>query len=299
MFQFAMKEYAQTVPPNNNNNDSADDELYQESAYSEPADVEDVSSPSAAPNSNCTTYSSSSSDHHRARQHTTANSTATAAANMERSPSLSCFYEEQFGEAYTGGLISYVYPSGYQSMRPRSCPWKLSLVVCILFTWLSIFIVGHCSDQNNNNNTSSSNYNYNDDDQNNANNNAAVNDDAAVLDTRWCGSRTLYLLWVASMLITGLAASYCSIIGYIKVRDFAVANTRSQPCGNNDGSGSPYGVSKSDYYVRISSGSYNSDTVSEANSTYRPSIYQSDGTPQFWGAHIYRPTQAAVAVTSR
>jgi hypothetical protein len=32
---------------------------------------------------------------------------------------------------------------------------------------------------------------------------------------------------------------------------------------------------------------------------YRPTIYQSDGTPQFWGAHIYRPTQAAVAVTSR
>lgn len=167
-------------------------------------------------------------------------------------------YEEHYGEAYTGGPIKYIYPSGYQTMRPRSCPWKLSIAVCLLFTWLSVFIVGHCSDQ-------ADPYVEIDD----------VDDDSLVIAIRWCGSRPLYLMWVASMLITGLSAAYCGVIGYIKVRDFVVANSRSQPPGVLE-------TGKSDYYVKLGS-----------------NIYQSDGSPQFWGSHIYKPTQAAVAVTSR
>jgi hypothetical protein len=211
-------------------------------------------------------------------------------------------YEEIYGEAYIGGTIKYVYPSGYQSMRPRSCPWKLSIVVCLLFTWLSVFIVGHCSDQ-------AAAVVANDDGASNNNNAAAVDDDDAVvtaIDIRWCGSRPLYLMWVASMLVTGVSAAYCSVIGYIKIRDFAVANSRSQPPGVS-------GTGQSDYYVRITDNN-NNETIrggnhhrtrhagggsSDEGSVYRPTIYQSDGTPQFWGAHIYRPTQAAVAVTSR
>jgi hypothetical protein len=208
-------------------------------------------------------------------------------------------YEEVYGEAYVGGTIKYVYPSGYQSMRPRSCPWKLSIVICLLFTWLSVFIVGHCSDQTIDVNE-------------NAAAATAAASDAATMDdddVRWCGSRPLYLLWVASMLVTGISAAYCSVIGYIKVRDFAVANARSQPPGVAQGS--------SDYYVHIHDdavsstatqlgpavmmvrGGSGSEGGASSSFSYRPTIYQSDGTPQFWGAHIYRPTQAAVAVTSR
>ena len=44
-----------------------------------------------------------------------------------------------------------------------------------------------------------------------------IDDDTLVIETRWCGSRLLYMMWVISMLVTGLAAAYCSIIGYIKV----------------------------------------------------------------------------------
>lgn len=189
-------------------------------------------------------------------------------------------YEEQYGDAYVGGPIKYVYPSGYQSMRPRGGPWKLSIVVCILFTWLSIFIVGHCSDR-----IDYSQYENNE-----------IDDDALVIETRWCGSHLLYVLWVMSMITTGLAAAYCSVIGYIKVRDFNVANSRSQPPGM---------VGKSDYYVRIGENSegtrprlFTGDSDASYKS-YQKSIYQSDGTPLFWGGHIYRPTQAAVAVTSR
>jgi hypothetical protein len=221
-------------------------------------------------------------------------------------------YEESYGDAYTGGTIKYVYPSGYQSMRPRSCPWKISILVCLLFTWLSIFIVGHCSGQVEYSSSNNNNAAYALDD-------AVVqhDDKEVVLQTRWCGSRPLYLLWVTSMLVTGLAAAYCSVIGYIKVRDFAVGNVRSQPPG-------VVVTGKSDYYVRIdddnngagrggarpggggggdaaSPSSYSDATTSAGSGSYnyRQSIYQSDGTPQFWGAHIYRPTQAAVAVTSR
>ncbi len=108
------------------------------------------------------------------------------------------------------------------------------------------------------------------------------------------------------MLITGSSSAYCSVIGYINVRDFAVANSRSQPPGVVE--------SKSDFYVQIQDGipvspsgedgvggggSTSSTTSTATADDYRKTIYQSDGTPQFWGAHIYKPTQAAVAITSR
>jgi hypothetical protein len=209
-------------------------------------------------------------------------------------------YEEVYGPAYIGGTIKYLYPTGYQSMRPRSCPWKLSIMVCLLFTWLSIFIVGHCSDQADESAAAAA-----------ANADGVITDDALVIEIRWCGSRLLYIMWATSMMVTGLSAAYCSVIGYIKVRDFAVANSRSQPPGVTEG--------KSDYYVRIRDHTSSVDfthsgsgiihrnshnTTSEGGATssisyFQPTIYQSDGTPQFWGSHIYRPTQAAVAVTSR
>lgn len=190
-------------------------------------------------------------------------------------------YEEHYGDAYVGGTIKYIYPSGYQSMRPRGGPWKVSIAVCVLFTWLSIFIVGHCSDRVA--------------DQYEQYQGKEFDDDELVIEIRWCGSRPLYFMWVVSMLVTGLAAAYCSIIGYIKVRDFAVANMRSQPPGM---------LGKSDYYVRIADyppGASPPGSVASIGSTsqYQKTIYQSDGTPAFWGGHIYRPTQAAVAVTSR
>lgn len=186
-------------------------------------------------------------------------------------------YEEYYGDAYVGAPIKYVYPSGYQSMRPRGGPWKLSILICVLFTWLSVFIVGHCSDRG-------------EDMGNQYNNGEDIDDDVVVIETRWCGSKLLYFMWVISMLITGLSMAYCGIIGYIKVRDFAVANCRSQPPGM---------VGKSDYYVRIEEANKLAQSGGSSSQPYKKSIYQSDGTPQFWGGHIYRPTQAAVAVTSR
>ena len=192
-------------------------------------------------------------------------------------------YEEWYGDAYLGGPIKYIYPSGYQSMRPRGVPWKLSMVVCLIFTWLSVFVIGHCADR-----VDQSLYNQEE-----------MDDDTLVMETRWCGSHLLYLLWVISMLITGLAASYCGVIGYIKIRDFAVANTRSQPPGF---------VGKSDYYVQLQDNFHTEGGIGGPTGSvtsmgdpryYEKTIYQADGNPQFWGQHIYRPTQAAVAITSR
>jgi hypothetical protein len=217
-------------------------------------------------------------------------------------------YEEWYGDAYVGGPMKYIYPSGYQSMRPRSGPWKLSIVVCLLFTWLSVFVIGHCSDKAAEQYDGFYNYNknYNKNNNNNDDAAAAANNDQAEqyqyfdtndIDTKWCGSVLLYWMWVISMLITGLATAYCGVIGYIKVRDFAVANSRSQPPG--------VAVGKSDYYVQIRSGGHlppppnNRSGQPVHPSQYQPTIYQADGTPQFWGNQIYRPTQAAVAITSR
>jgi len=202
-------------------------------------------------------------------------------------------YEENYGDAYVSKPIRYIYPSGYGNMRPRSYPWRISVLICGSFTWLTVFIVGHCSDD-----AELDNY-YARDDEN-------IMTDEEVIATRWCGSRALYFMWVLSVLITGMACAYCSIIGYIKARDFAVANGRSQPPGL---------VGKSDFYVRIdetvdinSYGPWVQHQIdkeadgrpgsSESNG-YGKSIYQADGTPRFLGGRIYRPTQAAVHLTSR
>ena len=248
-------------------------------------------------------------------------------------------YEEQYGDAYIDQLPKYLYPSGYQSMRPRSGPWKLSIFIFCLFLWLSVFIVGHCYDrgkeqfnngQNNNNyNNRNNNYNNNGDAAEDDAYLEEVDDDAIFMEARWCGSKLLHFMWMISVAITVLAMSYCSIIGYVKVRDVAVANGRSQPAGTFHGGDGGEGNSgwKSDYYSKldnVSSSTRNggenktnncsNDEQSEGGSNnkemyssyqaggggrYIPSIYQSDGMPQFLGGHIYRPTQAAITMTNR
>ena len=208
-------------------------------------------------------------------------------------------YEEKYGENYIDKPIRYIYPHGYGSMRPRSWPWKISIVSTIVFAWLNVFIVGHCSDRY------ELNY-YRNDDQYQAN---YMDDNAAKIETRWCGSQILYFMWVLSVMITGLSCAYCSIIGYVKARDFAVGNGRSQPPGM---------VGNSDYYVQMENGSirFKKETTEERDSKSRYSyrkyysggdldgngakiIYQADGTPRFFGGKIYHPNQAAVNMTSR
>lgn len=295
MYQYAINEYAQTIQFGTQNDDgkglpnaTSSWSTYEEVIPPAPSGLPGMRTapsldsayppppPPPSHTSNRTDGDTQSAHASGSSTNYSSNHPTNLTANMVKSPfeMPESTYEEYYGEAYTGQPMKYIYPSGYQSMRPRSCPWKLSIIVCLSFTWLSIFIVGHCSDQ-----VDQSQYR-----------NDEIDDDGLVIDIRWCGSRPLYLMWVASMLITGLSAAYCSVIGYIKVRDFAVANSRSQPPGIVD--------TKSDFYVQIEDGI--SPTQSEGSMvSYRKSIYQSDGTPQFWGAHISKPTQAAVAVTSR
>ena len=201
-------------------------------------------------------------------------------------------YEEHYGDAYIDSHIKYLYPTGYTSMRPRSGPFKLSIFVFGLFLWLSVFIVGHCYDRGRETYPIS-----NADDAYLAD----VDDDTLVMETRWCGSKLLYVMWFICVSITMLALSYCSVIGYIKLRDVAVANGRSQPSSSGGG--------RNDCYVNLmdvenATSVVGSSVVSSEEGSYQkgrryPSIYQSDGTPQFWGGHIYRPTQAAVSMTNR
>ena len=288
MYQYALNEYAQTVAPGTSNDDGrTNNDIESTSAYEE---ASFPVPPSALPTIRSDVADGLPSiDSTRVDIESTKGTKAVSAASSfysmdlpgkmaARSPFENempfASYEENYGEAYTGGNIRYIYPTGYSSMRPRSGPWKLSIAVCLLFTWLSVFIVGHCADEA-------------DLDQYEADD--TIDDDSLAIEIRWCGSRPLYLIWAISMLITGLSAAYCGVIGYIKCRDFSVANSRSQPPGVVEG--------KSDYYLRIEDGILPSP--SDGSMNYRPSIYQADGTPQFWGSHIYRPTQAAVAITSR
>ena len=257
-------------------------------------------------------------------------------------------YDERYGDAYVDGHVNYLYPPGYQSMRPRSGPWRLSAFVFVTFACLCIFVVGHCYDRGVRE--------YYHDGVVDDTYLMDVDDDTLVMETRWCGSRPLYFVWYMSVWITVMSMSYCSIIGYVKVRDFVVANGRSQPAGT---ASSPWG-GRSDYYYiagdaedatskgggrgdgrggggrattscpvpqaayaavspsptmsgsevdgSAASGtttanpaypSYQDGIPPPGGGRYVPSIYQSDGTPQFWGGHIYRPTQAAVAMTNR
>ena len=211
---------------------------------------------------------------------TRSNDTHAATALEPEMPDVT--YSEYYGDAYVGSTIRYIYPEGYDSMRPRTGPWKASMFIFVLFLMLTIFVVEHCADKASQNNGDGNDDDYMDD--------AYQNNDNAIDYTRWCGSRPLYATWVLSVFVTALAWVYCCIIGYILARDFAVANGRSQPPGMGG---------KSDYYVRLTDKSETGEEHHPPSSRRSRQIYQSDGTPQFWGMQINRPTQAAVAVTSR
>jgi len=238
-------------------------------------------------------------------------------------------YEEVYGDAYVDKPLKYIYPEGYQAMRPRSLPWKLSIALCLSFTWLTVFIVGHCADRS---------WKYTNPRENNNNNNIG-DDDVLVLATRWCGSRPLYLAWLVTVFLTGLTCAYVCIIGYIKARDFAVANSRSQLPGMTMGRSDYYvfmndahfisdhnhsevsypngpilsasqqghdmlytpqvGISSYQQAPPTSSSIYDRRSIFQPDGTPKKTIFQSDGTPAFWGTHIYKPTQAAVAITHR
>ena len=95
-------------------------------------------------------------------------------------------YEESYGDSYIGETLRYVYPNGYQSMRPGSGPWKLSIAVFLFFVWLSVFIVGHCSDISEAEETE-------------------VDDvEGNQIEMRWCGSQLLYSAWFLSVVVTGM-----------------------------------------------------------------------------------------------
>ena len=206
-------------------------------------------------------------------------------------------YKEHYGDTYINAPVRYIYPQGYGSMRPRSRPWQISLLLVTTLAWLNVFIVGHCADR------------Y--EKQYQENSNAYVGDDdlAVQIETRWCGSRNLYFIWVLSVAVTAMSFAYCSCIGYVKARDFAVANGRSQPPGM---------VGKSDYYVELGLGSHgyhshkkkedgiqedtdddDDDDMDDLMYGGKNSIYQADGTPKYYGNQITKPTQAAVNMTSR
>ncbi|GFH55475.1 hypothetical protein CTEN210_11951 [Chaetoceros tenuissimus] len=204
-------------------------------------------------------------------------------------------YKEHYGDSYINAPVRYIYPQGYGSMRPRSRPWQISLVMVTTLAWLNVFIVGHCADRYEKQYQENQGYNVGDDDL------------AVQIETRWCGSRNLYFIWVLSVAVTAMSFAYCSCIGYVKARDFAVANGRSQPPGM---------VGKSDYYVELGFGTqgYNNkkkdsdgkkddsdddDDMDDLMYGGKNSIYQADGTPKYYGNQITKPTQAAVNMTSR
>ncbi len=56
-------------------------------------------------------------------------------------------YEERCGDVYFNGAAKYLYPAGYQLMRPRSGMWRLSVLVFVAFAILDVFVVGHCYDR--------------------------------------------------------------------------------------------------------------------------------------------------------
>ncbi len=236
-------------------------------------------------------------------------------------------YEEKYGEAYVNKPIRYIYPEGYHHLRPKSRPWQISVVLFCTFAWLNIYIVGHCSDKFENYYNDGDDDNGDDDnDGGNGNNgnNAGYYYGQYFDDDRWCGSRTLYFTWAMSVVITALSCAYCSFFGYIKARDFSVANNRSQQPGM---------VGRSDYYVQIEEeinckgnmrfssrkvprgdesfgggvdstySSYQGDGQlngqGKRRGWFKKTLYQADGTPRYFGGRIYRPTQAAVNITSR
>ncbi len=100
-------------------------------------------------------------------------------------------YNERYGGAYVDRHVRYLHPSGYQSMRQRSGPWRLSVFVLVTFACLCIFVAGHCYDRGARDyyldGVVGDTYLMN------------VDDDDLVVETRRCGSRPLYFVWYMSV----------------------------------------------------------------------------------------------------
>ena len=91
--------------------------------------------PSLSPAATKTTFATKTSDHD-----------GKIGRINERMLHLDATYEERYGDAYFNGAVKYLYPVGYQSMRPRSGLCRLIVFVFVAFAILDVFVVGHCYD---------------------------------------------------------------------------------------------------------------------------------------------------------
>ena len=95
----------------------------------------------------------------------------------------------------------------------------------------------------------------------------------------------------------GTSCAYCSIIGYIKARDFAVGNDRSQP--SKEGRNEFYRPMKGKDSVQNTKRNETRNDRLYGQTYQESSLYQSDGNPQFLGTYIERPNQAAISAPNR
>ena len=195
-YQYAMHEYEQTVEPRLSNDDGKSAEYNQRfnrsSSNQATGDLLDAAFPpnpsrSFAESSCASTIDEEIYNFDTELGKNVVNEPESCESTNYMASILSSFilYEESYGESYVGETIRYIYPNGYQSMRPGSGPWKLSIIVFLFFVWLSVFIVGHCSDISE------------------AEDLAVDDGEEDQIEMRWCGSQLLYSAWFLSVVVTG------------------------------------------------------------------------------------------------
>jgi hypothetical protein len=254
------------------------------------------------------------------------NSSSPAAVVFSHVPQHSFTYNETYGYAFPLGSTSdfiYEYPEGTSSLKPSLIPWRASILIMTLFIVFSVVIIGHCSDLADAQKEEEADEDNNNDDQAAAAAAAAEEeefDDEYILEQRWCGNSDLKAIWTGSLIVSLIATAYGSIIGYVRFRDYVVANCRSQ---------TPGVTLRSDYYFidddnSSSNAQYNGTTqqqrhekraeqrerneeelyeqLQEQQQGHKQkafSHYQASGEPRFKGNSIRWPSQAASHVNTR
>ncbi|GMH56733.1 hypothetical protein TrLO_g4285 [Triparma laevis f. longispina] len=202
------------------------------------------------------------------------------------------FYTDTYS---TSKNLSYIYPSSYTFLQPSTFLLRLSLALFLLSTYVCVHIVCKCAyefeqtfgqrmmedngsgDNGDGSGDNGSNGSGSSGSGDTTSSNTINYDNYTALELGFCSSHKIYAGYITSSIFVLLSLSYLSLAGYVKLRDYVVANARSQLGG---------GWERSDYY-------------SKRNEGEGGKMWQSDGEPKWEGRRVMEPSEAAIGVNHR
>jgi len=136
------------------------------------------------------------------------------------------YYKSAYPPRYIPGTSTakYVYPQKYKQLKPGVTKFRISILFVMILGLMLVGIPLQCSSRYLSNNQPSEYM------QGASGSGDAEESEILAMNSLifgFCSSKSLYSVWISSLILLLLNFSYVCIIGYIRCRDQAVANNRS------------------------------------------------------------------------